>query len=142
LEPDLLLSGGDTAIIPEDLDARSIPRGIIFPVVQVFYFDHLLFKNTNHLVMAPVLRETVGFLAKENDQAIWVLWDTSMKPQLSEKTTLESGLVILKSTIVSLKRLGQSSTDFKFSSSLTQKASMRRRGEKLNEKKETQTQHD
>lgn len=92
--------------------------------------------------MAPVLRETVGFLAKENDQAIWVLWDTSMKPQLSEKTTLESGLVILKSTIVSLKRLGQSSTDFKFSSSLTQKASMRRRGEKLNEKKETQTQHD
>jgi hypothetical protein len=56
--------------------------------------------------MQPVLRETVGFLAKENEQAIWILWDKSVKLLPSEKTTLESGLVLLKSNIVSLKVIG------------------------------------
>ena len=83
----------------------------VLPKVHICYLDHMLFRNANHSAMQPVLRETVGFLAKENEEAIWVLWDKSVQSLPNEKTTLESGLVLLKNCIVSLKIVGNVNND-------------------------------
>jgi hypothetical protein len=75
-------------------------------IVYLRYIDHVLFRNTNPCLLQPALRETVGWLFKENEQAVWILWDRSVKPLPHERTPAkESGLVLLKSDIVEMRKL-------------------------------------
>jgi hypothetical protein len=74
-------------------------------LVYVRYLDHVLFKNSNHSLLAPVLRETVGFLTKQTYEAIWVLWDRSINASQDEKTSFESGLIILRNDIRKIKKI-------------------------------------
>jgi len=75
-------------------------------VVYVRYLDHVLFRNTNSASLKPAVRETVGWLIKESTDAVWLLWDRSMRKLPHEESQpYESGLIILKSDILELKEL-------------------------------------
>jgi len=66
-----------------------------------------LFRNADPSLYKPAIRECVGWLTKESPEAVWVLWDRSVKPLPHERTRVEEcGLVILKSEILEMKKLG------------------------------------
>jgi hypothetical protein len=74
--------------------------------IYVRYKDHTLFRNTEANHYKPVVRETVGWPIKQNEDAIWILWDRSVQKLPHERIRLEeSGLVVLKSEILELRRL-------------------------------------
>ncbi|MCW4047895.1 MAG: hypothetical protein NWE99_10135 [Candidatus Bathyarchaeota archaeon] len=74
--------------------------------VYVLYLDHVLFRNADAGLFKPVLRETVGWLHRETADAIWVLWERSVKPLPHERSpATDSGLVLLRSDIVEMRRL-------------------------------------
>lgn len=76
------------------------------PFVYVCYRDHVLFRNSDHTLYKPVLRETVGWLHKENREAVWILWERSLTLLPHERIQpQQSGLVLLKNDIVKMKRL-------------------------------------
>jgi len=75
-------------------------------LVYVRYWDHILFRNSDPNLYKPVLRECVGWILKENEEAVWLLWDRSVKSLPQERSNPnESGLVILKSEILEMKKL-------------------------------------
>ena len=75
-------------------------------IVYIRYLDHVLFRNVNSSLYKPAERETVGWLVKGNDKAVWILWDRSLNRLPQERTKPEeSGLVLLKSGILELKLL-------------------------------------
>jgi hypothetical protein len=75
-------------------------------IVYVRYLDHVLFRNTDPCLLKPALRETIGWLHKENREAIWLLWERSVKPLPHERTQAkDSGLVLLKGDIVEIRKL-------------------------------------
>ena len=75
-------------------------------LVYIRYRDHLLFRNANSSLYRPAIRETVGWLIKENGSAVWILWDRSVKPLPHKRVpTSESGLVILKSDILEMRKI-------------------------------------
>ena len=76
------------------------------PLVYLLYRDHILFRNSKHRLYQPVLRETVGWLVKENGKAVWILWDRSVTKLPQQKDPQpESGLVLLKNCILEMKKL-------------------------------------
>jgi hypothetical protein len=75
-------------------------------LIYVRYLDHMLFKNSNHSLLGPRVRETVGFLTKQTNDAIWVLWDRSVKSSPDEKASSEAGLIILRSDIKEIRKIG------------------------------------
>ncbi|MFH1821227.1 MAG: hypothetical protein ABH852_02130 [Methanobacteriota archaeon] len=78
----------------------------ISPLVYVRYLDHVLFKDVDPAAFSePFTRETIGWLAEENDQAIQLIWER----QLGEGPTRQraTGLVILKSDILGIKYIGK-----------------------------------
>lgn len=82
---------------------EEIRRG---EIIYVRYYDHVLFRNADPSLYKPAIRECVGWLLEENDQAVWVLWDRSVRRLPYERTRPEeSGLVILRSDILELRRL-------------------------------------
>lgn len=75
-------------------------------IVYMRYRDHVLFRNTNHALYKPALRETVGWLQKESTEAVWILWERSLEPLPHERNPAkESGLVLLKSDVIEIRRL-------------------------------------
>lgn len=84
-------------------------KGHVAPgsIVYVRYYDHVLFRNADPNLFQPAVRETVGWLMKESDVAVWILWERSVEPLPHERfQPQESGLVILKSEILEMKKLG------------------------------------
>lgn len=76
-------------------------------IVYIRYRDHVLFRNADSSFCKPSIRETVGWIAKENDEAVLVLWDRScVKLPHETAQRLESGLVVLKSDILEMKKVG------------------------------------
>jgi len=75
-------------------------------LVYVRYRDHVLFRNADSSLYSPALRETVGWLVKEDGDAVWILWDRSVEPLPHERfPAFESGLVILKNDVLEMKRI-------------------------------------
>jgi hypothetical protein len=72
----------------------------------VRYLDHLLYRSINHNCVEPVVRELVGWVAKENSDAIWIVFDRSVGNVANEASQAESGLVLLKSDILEMRRIG------------------------------------
>jgi len=76
------------------------------PLVYIRYRDHVLFRNADPSLFQPSIRETVGWVVKEDGTALWILWDKSVDPLPHERTQpAESGLVILKTEILEIKRI-------------------------------------
>ena len=77
-------------------------KGLIF----VRYIDHVLYNQTSAKVMQPQIREAVGWLVYECEQYVTLAWDHDAEPPtLRGGDPKASGLVLLKSDILELKRL-------------------------------------
>ncbi len=75
-------------------------------LVYVRYRDHVLFRNSDPNLFRPAIRESLGWIVKENEEAVWLLWDRSTNPLPHEQIRLgESGLILLKSAILEIKKL-------------------------------------
>ena len=79
----------------------KIDRISYFPIVFVFYWDHIEFRNSNSITMNPLQRVAVGWLIHESSDAIWILYDRPAKKLIDVKTK-ESGFIILKSDIIAV----------------------------------------
>ncbi|TRZ53850.1 MAG: hypothetical protein D4S01_00565 [Dehalococcoidia bacterium] len=75
-------------------------------LVYVLYRDHVLFRNSDSSLYHPCIRECVGWVIKEDEEAVCILFDRSAKPLPNQKTKpSESGLVILKGDILEMRKL-------------------------------------
>lgn len=75
-------------------------------LVYVKYKDHLLYRNTDSRLLNPTLREAVGWLVKENDEALFLCFDRSTRILPHELPSKESGLIILKTDILERMKIG------------------------------------
>ena len=75
--------------------------------VHVLYMDHIQYLNSNPILYGePDKRETLGWIIRENEKAIWILCDKPVKPLSYQRLSLEySGFVIIKSTILAIEKL-------------------------------------
>jgi hypothetical protein len=74
-------------------------------LVYVKYLDHALYRNMAPSNPRPVVRETVGWLMHEDDEAVWIVWDRNVAASKHEKNTPYSSLIIVKSCILEMRRL-------------------------------------
>ena len=74
-------------------------------LVYISYRDHVLVRNLELGYFKPTIRETVGWIKKENSLAVWILWDKNFENTGDEMFDEQSGLIILKSCILELKVL-------------------------------------
>jgi len=90
----------------QKLDSNPSKQKNVGAIVYVQYLDHVLFRNADAGLFKPALRETVGWLHRETAEALWLLWERSVKPLPHERNPAEeSGLVLLKSDITEMRRL-------------------------------------
>lgn len=73
--------------------------------VYVRYRDHVLFRNANPSLFQPSIREAYGWLAKEDEEAIWLCLDKPVENLPHEKLDPATGLVILKDDILEMKEI-------------------------------------
>ena len=72
----------------------------------VRYVDHVLYHRTSALSIQPQVRETVGWLLYECEQYVTLTWDQDAEPPtLKGGDPKASGMVLLKSDILELKKL-------------------------------------
>jgi len=93
------ITGGSLGEFPKTrAHTRSQP-------VLIRYLDHLLFRNVQD-VPRPCVRETIGWIVKEDHDHIGVLWDKSVEELPNEMTQGRiSGITVLKPAIVEIERL-------------------------------------
>ena len=72
---------------------------------KIVYIDHILFRNINSEKVDPSIREAVGWITKQNEEAIWLLSDKPVDKQDNERTCVESGLVIFRSAILGVEQI-------------------------------------
>jgi hypothetical protein len=76
-------------------------------LVFVRYLDHVLYHRSSALAMKPQTREAVGWLIYECDRYVTIAWDQEAEPPtLHSGDPKASGLVIMKTDILELKKLG------------------------------------
>jgi hypothetical protein len=76
-------------------------------LILVRYLDHVVYSRTSAFAMKPQVREAVGWLVYECDQYVTLAWDRDAEPPaLKGSDPKASGLVLLKSDILELKRIG------------------------------------
>ncbi|MCW4003631.1 MAG: hypothetical protein NWE95_06950 [Candidatus Bathyarchaeota archaeon] len=76
-------------------------------LISVRYLDHVLYHRASALTMKPQVREAVGWLLYNCDQYVTIAWDHDAEPPTFRGGDPKaSGLVILKTDIIELKRLG------------------------------------
>jgi len=86
------------------VEQNNYEIGFLF---HVRYLDHVHFKNVDSGLCKPVMREVVGWLVKENDEAMWIVCERSVEKVSSQKVqACESGMVILKSDLLEIKKIG------------------------------------
>ena len=73
-------------------------------LVYVRYVDHVLFRKADPSLLKPCVREVVGWLVRESDEAVCLSLDRAVEPLPFEKPA-ESGFVILKSDILEMRRI-------------------------------------
>jgi hypothetical protein len=74
--------------------------------VHVAYRDHVHFHRASPLIMAPQLRECVGWLVYDCPDYIVVCWDRDAgPPTLKSGDPKASGLVILRGDVAKLETL-------------------------------------
>ena len=75
-------------------------------LLYVKYQDHILFRNVNPgFFKEPCIREAIGWIIKENDEALWICFDKPVKKLLHKKMDPASGLLILKSNILEKREI-------------------------------------
>lgn len=74
-------------------------------LLLVRYQDHVLFKNMDPSRLAPSIRIAVGWPLLENEEYLVLVSDRSQKTLPNEQIPIESGLIIIKSTILERKTI-------------------------------------
>ena len=92
---------GKTAADKGEL-SMTIPLG---SAVYIRYKDHVLFRRIKNPVTRHAERETVGWLIGEDPEAICIHWDRNVKRLPYQKTSSNSGLLILKSCILEIQEI-------------------------------------
>ncbi|MDR2707431.1 MAG: hypothetical protein LBB87_01620 [Nitrososphaerota archaeon] len=83
-------------------------------LVYVQYVDHVVFHRAVAEDMEPQIRETVGWLVCETDVHVTICYDRdTAPPTLRGGDAKASGLVLLKSAILVLKKLCEQAYKFK-----------------------------
>ena len=72
-----------------------------FTLTYVIYLDHVEYRNCNSKTIRPVVRESVGWISSEDDNAICICSDRSPK-LFKDIQNKESGFLILKNNILEL----------------------------------------
>ena len=76
-------------------------------VVLCRYKDHVLFKDGEASQYRPWTREAVGWLDYEDEEYVRLVWERfSQASPPDEATTRSTGLSILKSAILEIRRVG------------------------------------
>jgi len=76
-------------------------------LVRATYRDHVHFHRSSPLAMAPQVRECVGWLVYNSPEYVVVCWDRDASPPaLKGGDPKASGLVILRTDILELRRFG------------------------------------
>lgn len=76
-------------------------------IVHVRYQDHVLYNRGEPALMKPQMREAVGWLVYECADYIIIAWDRDAgPPTLRGGDPKASGLVVLRTDILELKRVG------------------------------------
>jgi hypothetical protein len=95
-------SEGDATYPIEVMNLFSEFKGLIF----IRYYDHVLYNRSPALAMKPQVRETVGWLVYECEYYVTITWDRDADPPtLKGGDSKASGLVLLKSDILQMKKL-------------------------------------
>jgi len=76
-------------------------------LIHVKYVDHVLFRNSDPNLFKPTVREAIGWIVKENDEALWICFDRPIDRLSYGKPDPASGLVIIKSNILEMKKIGK-----------------------------------
>jgi hypothetical protein len=75
-------------------------------LIYVRYADHVAYNRSRALSIKPQIREAVGWPVYECPQYVTLTWDRDAEPPtLCDGDPKASGLVVLKSDILVLKRL-------------------------------------
>jgi hypothetical protein len=75
-------------------------------LVFIKYLDHVLYNRACAQLVQPQVRQAVGWLVSENNLCITIAWDSDAEPPtLRGGDAKASGLVLLKSTVLSLQKL-------------------------------------
>jgi hypothetical protein len=75
-------------------------------VVHVVYKDHVMFAQSNPVLLKPQTREAVGWLVYDCPEYVILSWDRNAeRPTLKGGDPKASGLVLLRSDILELKTL-------------------------------------
>jgi hypothetical protein len=67
------------------------------------YKDHVLFRKADPSLLTPCIRETIGWLIKETEEAFYLVNDKSVHSQTHHPA--ESGLIILQSDVITRRFL-------------------------------------
>jgi hypothetical protein len=75
-------------------------------LVYVRYYDHVLFNRTSAMIMAPIVREAIGWLVYECEQYLTLVLDRDARPPTLKGSSdpKATGLVLLRLDIVEFKR--------------------------------------
>jgi len=74
-------------------------------LVYVRYRDHLLFRNIDSNMIGPCVREVVGWLIRETEDALVLCFDRTVGNLPYEVPSKESGLIILKENILERREI-------------------------------------
>jgi len=76
-------------------------------LIYVRYYDHVLFNRSSAMLMAPLVREAVGWLVFECEQYITLVLDRDARPPTLKGNSdpKATGLVLLRSDLVDFKQL-------------------------------------
>jgi hypothetical protein len=98
--------------LPAGVGAGLLNEPQLYPavfegLVYVRYLDHVAFNRSSALIMAPQTREAVGWLVYESSEYVTLTFDRDAgPPTLKGGDPKASGLVLLKSAILELQKLG------------------------------------
>ena len=74
-------------------------------VIRVRYLDHVLFRRVDPNLVEPSKREAVGWIIKQDAEALWICFDKPIESLPFEKPDPASGLVVLRRDILEIKEL-------------------------------------
>jgi hypothetical protein len=82
-------------------------------IIFVRYKDHVLYNMTSTLALKPQIREAIGWLLYDCSEYLILCWDTDADPPTlhSGDQKKASGLVLLKSTVLELRKLEVKSSE-------------------------------
>ncbi|MGE5555935.1 MAG: hypothetical protein ACM3UY_06720 [Methanocella sp.] len=100
-------AGVDAGTLPNE---PQLYHAVFEGLVYVRYLDHVAFNRSSALVMAPQTRKAVGWLVYECSEYVTLAFDRDAgPPTLKGGDAKASGLVLLKSAVLELKKLSISS---------------------------------